>query len=266
MEIEILNELNRLVSEGKTIALSTVIKSEGSTPRKVGAMMLSDENGIIAGTVGGGKIELATIEKAKECVRKEISESFHFELNEKEGSLNMACGGATDVFIQIFQPEKKLLIAGGGHIALELEKMGRQLHFKTVIFDERDEFVSRERYPDADMLICGDIGTELNKYPIDKNCYIVIVTKGHHNDYDALKAVIDREPAYIGMIGSRNKVKVTFDRLVSENIERALTDRVFAPCGLSLGGGAPVEIALSIMAEILLVKNNGSLNHMKNRK
>ena len=270
MDIEILNELNKLVSQGKKIALSTVVKIIGSTPGKIGVMMISDENGILAGTVGGGKIELTTLEKAKECLKKEKSDNFHFELTEKEGALNMACGGATEIFIQVFMPEKKLLIAGGGHIALELEKMGRQLNFETVIFDERPDFASKERFPDASLVICGDIGTELKKFPVDDSCYVVIVSKGHINDFDALKAVVDKKPAYIGMIGSRNKVKVTFDRLISGDIsgdiEKTLLESVYAPCGLALGGGSPADIALSIMSEIILIKNNGILEHMKNVK
>jgi len=154
------------------------------------------------------------------------------------------------------------VIAGGGHVALELYKLGRILGFHTVIMEDRKEYGNAERFPGSEIHV-GNIGECMRDYPLDKNCHVVIVTRGHESDAEALKAAIGRGAGYVGMIGSRNKTKYVVDKLLNEGCKEADIEAVYAPIGLSLGGDSAAEIAFSILSEILLVKNGGQLKHMK---
>lgn len=263
MKINILEMIQREVGNNKSIALLMLTNIDGSTPRKEGSMMIVLEDGSTHDTIGGGKLELVSIHKAKECLKKGISKKYIFDLNDEEGSLGMQCGGQAEVFIKVFKPDNKLLIVGGGHIALELNKLGKLLDFHTVIFEDREEYCNNERFPDADELILGNIEDKLKEYPIAKDCYIVIITRGHAYDEVALKAVLNRDTAYIGMIGSKNKTKYVMDNMINEGFEKEILENVYAPIGLNIGGNEPNEIALSIISEIAVVKNGGSLKHMK---
>lgn len=263
MRLDILEIIQNEINENRRVALLMLTNIEGSTPRKEGSMMIVLEDGSTHDTIGGGKLELVSIHKAKECLKKGTSKKYIFELNDDEGSLGMQCGGQAEVFIKVFKPDNKLLIVGGGHIALELNKLGKLLDFHTVIFEDREEYCNKERFPNADELILGNIEDKLKEYEIAKDCYIVIITRGHTYDEVALKTVLNRDAAYIGMIGSKNKTKYVMDNLIKDGFEKDILDSVYAPIGLNIGGSEPNEIALSIMSEISLVKNGGSLKHMK---
>lgn len=266
MEYKILDEVSNEIKENKKVALVTITKVQGSSPRKEGSMMGVKEEGTIFGTIGGGKLELVATKWAEKCMLNGKDETFHFKLNDEEGSLHMQCGGEVEVFIKIFSPPHKLLIVGGGHIALKLYELSKILGFYSVIFEDREEFCNKERFPEADELKVGDIEKLLYEYSINDNCYVVIVTRGHKHDEIALRAVIKSDAKYIGMIGSKNKTRYVRDNLIKADISNDLIDKVYAPIGISLGGETPEEIAFSIMSEILLVKNQGKLKHMKDIK
>lgn len=266
VEYRVLEKVLEEIRLNKKTALATITNIKGSTPRKEGAMMMVMEDGTTFGTIGGGKLELVVTKWAKKCMEEGQTKTFNFKLTDEEGSLHMQCGGEADVFIKVFNPYNKLLIVGGGHIALKLYKLGKMLNFYTVVIEDREEFCNTDRFPEADELKFGNIEEILSEYPIDGNTYIVIVTRGHKHDETALKTVIDSKAKYIGMIGSSNKTKYVMDNLQREGISQEKFDKVYAPIGINLGGEAPEEIAFSIMSEILLVKNKGSLDHMKEIK
>ncbi|MTI68518.1 MAG: xanthine dehydrogenase [Firmicutes bacterium] len=262
MEYKIMERISKEIKDNKRVALAMITESSGSTPAKKGAMMIILEDGSTYGTIGGGNLEYKVTKEAKICIRKNINKNFTFKLDDT-GSLHMQCGGSAKVFIKLFKPERKLLIVGGGHIAYELYKLGKDLNFYTVIFDDREEYCNNDRFPEIDELQLGDIGKNLDKYPITKDCFIVIITRGHKNDEVALENVINKEASYIGMIGSKEKTSYIMNNLLDKGINKDKLKKVYAPIGLNLGGGKPNEIAFSIMSEILLIKNNGSLKHMK---
>ncbi|KPU27595.1 xanthine dehydrogenase [Caloranaerobacter sp. TR13] len=263
MEYKVLEKITEQVRLNKKVALAVITRVEGSSPREQGAMMAVLEDGKTYGTIGGGKLELVVTEYAKKCIANGKNETYRLKLNDEEGSLHMKCGGQADVFIKVFKPNYKLLIVGGGHIAFKLYEIGKILGLYTVIFEDREEYCRKDRFPEADELKLGSIEESLKNYPIDENCYIVIVTRGHKFDEIALKTVIYSKAKYIGMIGSVNKTKYVFDNLRRQGVSDDILGKVFAPIGLKLGGHTPEEIALSIMSEILLIKNNGVLKHMK---
>lgn len=261
MEYALLEKLTAEVKANRKAALVTLVEEQGSSPGKQGFMMAVFEDGGTAGTVGGGSFENKAREHALKCMEEGKNKLVEMELNDN-GELHMQCGGRASVFIKVFRAKDRLVIAGGGHIALELYKLAGLLGFHTVIMEDREEFGNNERFPGSEIHL-GNIAECMRDYPLDRNCYVVIVTRGHQSDAEALKAVIGRNAGYIGMIGSRKKTKYVFDQLLREGCEGTDLEAVYAPIGLSLGGGSAAEIALSILSEIMLVKNGGQLKHMR---
>ncbi len=265
MDYLLFAKLAAALKQNKNAALAVLTQVDGSSPGKEGFMIAVFEDGSTYGTVGGGAIENIVIKFAKQNLITGKSCEYDFDLADG-GNTEMKCGGKNKVFISVFSSRPKLLIAGGGHIALELYKIGIQLNFSVVIFDNRPEFCNEERFPDAFELFPGDISENLKKYPVNDNCYIVIVTHGHIHDEISLRSVIQSNAAYIGMIGSKTKIPFIFENLKKHGVSDDFIKKVYSPIGLKLGGNTPAEIAVSIISEILIVKNKGEkdkFDHMK---
>lgn len=262
MDDKILIKIYESIKKGESVAMAVITEELGSSPRKSGSIMAIWENGYTIGSVGGGKVEYTVINKAIECIDKKENENFQYTLNEE--GLGMQCGGQVKGYIKVFYPKPRLIIAGAGHVGEQLNKIAKVLGFTTVIVDDREEYANRKRYNDADEIIVNDLKTEFENYPITDNDYIVIVTNTHLKDKEVLRAVVNKEVAYIGMIGSTRKIKHVMNDLINEGIEEEKLRKVFAPTGLDIATNEPIEIALAIISEILLVKNNGSLNHRSN--
>ncbi len=253
MNKKVIDALNKASSEGKNVALVTITNKVDSGPRGTGSSMVVDADGnLLAGTIGGGAIEQRAKKDAKECLRKREAASFSYELSmeNKPEALGMACGGAAEVFVNVYIDSKKLIIFGGGHIGLTLSEMAKSLGYFVTVVDHRDGFATKERLPWADEVHVGSPEQVADKLDITEQTAIVIVTHGHVFDADALKAVIDTKADYIGMIGSFKKIKYCFDKLIEEGISKEKLQTVFAPIGLDIGGESPEEIALAILAEI----------------
>src|SRR5438477_6125664 len=163
-----------------------------------------------------------------------------------------------EIFIEPFVPHPVLLIAGAGHIAAPLASLAHLMNFSVSVTDDRASFASRERFPDAKRLLVGDIESTLKNYPITPRTHIVLVTRAHAHDVQGLRAIIDSPAAYIGMIGSQRRVWAVFKLLHEEGVPAEKLARVRAPIGLDLGGSTPEEIALCIMAEIIMLRHGGS--------
>lgn len=261
MEEVIFERLGAALKENKKAALVTVIDSKGSSPGKAGFMMAVFEDKSTVGTAGGGELEREIIQRAVTSIRNGKDEFVSFKLS-NEGDLHMQCGGSIDVFIKVLGKRDKLLIAGGGHVAKSLYELAKYFDFNIVIFEDREEFANSDRFPNCDIIL-GDIGENLKKYPIDEKSYVVIVTRGHYFDEAALKSSLNRGAAYVGMIGSSKKTNYIKERLLSEGYSKDEIEKAYAPIGLCLGGDSSLEIALSILSEIILIKNKGKLNHMR---
>jgi len=148
----------------------------------------------------------------------------------------------------------KLVIVGGGHIGRILAQMSVPLGFRVTVLDDRQQFANPDRFPPPITPVAGDIAGVLKEWPIDGNTYMVIVTRGHKHDEAALRSVIGSPARYMGMIGSRRKIRVIFDDLKHDGATDAQIARVHAPIGLEIGAVTAEEIALSIAAELVLVR------------
>lgn len=264
MEGKILKAVSSAVEKGIETAVVTVLEVKGSSPGKEGSMMAVFSDGSILGTVGGGALEYEFIQEALKAIKENKSCEKSFELTEK-GSLHMKCGGFVRAYIKVFAKREKLLIMGGGHLGAELYTLGKFLNKYVVIFDDREEFANRERFPEADEIILGKMKETVKNYSIDENSYIIIVTRGHENDKECLKAILDKKvfPKYIGMVGSRGKVLSTYKELLDEGYLKEELKKIYSPIGLDISSSEPKEIALGIMAEITAVKNQKTGEHMR---
>lgn len=250
-------------------ALVMITKEEGSCPRGIGSMMVVDMAGnIVGGTIGGGEVEETARRDAVDCLKKGMPRTVSYRFNpaESSDSLSMICGGNIEVFIKVFKNADKLLIIGAGHVGLSLYKFAKLLGYHVSVMDNREEFVNKERYPEADALIFGDIATELANFNIDETTSVVIITHGHLHDEIALESVICRPARYIGMIGSRKKISIVYDNLEKKGIDREVLRRVYSPIGLDIGGETRAEVALSIIAEIQAVKHGRKAGFIEKAK
>lgn len=264
MEGKILKAVSSAVEKGIETAVVTVLEVKGSSPGKEGSMMAVFSDGSILGTVGGGALEYEFIQEALKAIKENKSCEKSFELTEK-GSLHMKCGGFVRAYIKVFAKREKLLIMGGGHLGAELYTLGKFLNKYVVVFDDREEFANRERFPEADEIIFGKMEETVKNYSVDENSYIIIVTRGHENDKECLKAILDKKisPKYIGMVGSRGKVLSTYKELLDEGYSKEELKKIYSPIGLDISSSEPKEIALGIMAEITAVKNQKTGEHMR---
>ena len=264
MDEIILKEVYNQVKNGYKVAFATITKTIGSTPGKMGATIAVFQDGNVLGTVGGGMIEHKVINKCIECLKTEEDYNFEYTLNDN-GNLGMQCGGTAFGYIKIFKPKPKLIIIGAGHIGLSLFKIAKNLDFYTVVIDDREEFANTNRFENVDEVYSGDIESILKNIDINDNTYIVIATRGYEGDLTSLRSVINKNPKYIGMIGSRKKWIKVKETLINENIEKEKLENVYAPVGINISSNSVDEIAFGIMAEILLVKNKGSLKHRREK-
>lgn len=167
-------------------------------------------------------------------------------------------------------PYKKLIVFGGGHIALPLVELSSFLGYQTIVIDDREELANKERFPKAARVICAPFASVFEKNMLEKDlnklASIVIITRGHEHDKLCLENVINSNARYIGMIGSLDKTKATFARLLKEGFSKDTLSKVSAPIGLDLGGQEPVEIAFSILAQMIAYENKSTGRHMKEIK
>ena len=168
----------------------------------------------------------------------------------------------TDFFVEIYVKNPQLIILGGGHVSQPVEKIGKMLGFHVTVMDDREEFVTKERFPDADRLIQGTYEEIPEKIPVYENAYYVIVTRGHLGDSASARQILKRPYVYLGMIGSRNKVKLTREKLLREGFTEDQLNTIHAPIGLPIGGHMPAEIAVSITAEIVQEKNKYNVSYI----
>jgi xanthine dehydrogenase accessory factor len=169
-------------------------------------------------------------------------------------------GGGVELYVERIEPPADLVIVGAGHIAQPLAGIGKLLGFRVTVLDDRPDFARRARFPDADHVIVADFSEPFAGVPIHDRTHLVLVTRGHRYDYDCLRALaaMGVEPAYIGMIGSRRRVRAAFEQLAQEGFDATWLARVQAPIGLDIGAETPAEIAVAIAAEMILNARGGS--------
>jgi len=241
---EIITALDEAVQRSEPVALATVVEVNGASPAQVGFKLLIRPDGSVVGNVGGGELEQRIRDEAAAALRDGGSRLVHYALREQgPDAVGMVCGGDVTVFVEPYQPAPTLLIVGGGHIGRPLADMARVAGFNVQVVDLRSERATVPQFDPA---------------TITPWTYVVIITETHIADEQALRQVLDTPAAYVGMIGSRRKIRTIFDSLQAEGVPAERLSRVRAPIGLDLGGRQPAEIAVAILAEIMQVRCGGT--------
>ncbi len=241
---EIITALDEAVQRNEPVALATIVEVKGASPAQVGFKLLIRPDGSVVGNVGGGELEQRIRDEAAAALRDGQPRLAHYALREKgPDAVGMVCGGEITVFVEPYQPAPTLLIIGGGHIGRPLAEMARLAGFNVQVVDVRPERATVPQFDPA---------------AITPWTYVVIITETHVADEQALRRVLDTPAAYVGMIGSRRKIRTIFDDLQAEGISTDRLSRVRAPIGLDLGGRQPAEIAVAILAEIVQVRCGGT--------
>ena len=245
--------INDALEGEQAVVLATLIAAGGAWRPCIGQQMLVHENSETLGTL--------MLPDAPEGFTLQLIESARKAISTGKPLIENIPGSANawaEVFIEPFVPNPVLLIAGAGHIAAPLAALAHLMNFSVSVTDDRASFASHERFPTAKQLLVGDIESILKDYPITPRTHVVLVTRAHAHDVQGLRAIIDSPAAYIGMIGSQRRVWAVFKLLHEEGVPAGKLARVRAPIGLDLGGGTPEEIALCIMAEIIMLHHGGT--------
>jgi len=248
----ILSEIVEIKKSGKKAALCIIVDTKGSSPRKAGSKMIVLEDGTGIGTIGGGSLELKVIKDARKVMIQNQPQKFNYDL---EDDLSMHCGGTTEVYIEPILPKLKLFIFGAGHIGKALIKYASDFGFSITLIDHRKELM--EKFESLGIeLICEEYISAIQKLNYDKDTYIVIVTPKHEFDEEVLAACAKLPYAYLGMIGSKTKVILARKRMLEEKrLTQKELDNVDIPIGINFNAQTPEEIAISILAKLIDVKN-----------
>ena len=262
MEELILKKILENLENHKKVALVTLTDVGGSTPRDTGSLMLVWENGETYGSIGGGKVEYFVTGEAVEALKQNTDRNFEHSLT-PDGDLEMQCGGTVKGFIKIFRPNEKIVIAGGGHVGEKVLELAKFLGFTCEVIDDREDYIDKPSLQKADKITVGFYKDIVKDAAIDENTYVVIATKSHITDLEFVKEVLKTKARYIGTIGSRKKQIFLREELLQDGFSAEDIKRIYGPVGINISNQMPEEIAVSILAEILMVKNGGTPEHRK---
>jgi xanthine dehydrogenase accessory factor len=249
---------------GEPAVLATVISVQGSVPRQAGSKMLVRADGTIVGTVGGGMMESRVIQEALDAMRDGQTRMPSYSLNDIKAGDAGICGGTVQVFIEPVGAAATLLVIGIGHVGKALAELGKWAGYRVVISDDREEFCNPTYLPGMDGYVVCKPGQITQHTIVNARTYVAAVTRGLPVDIDLIPALLATDAAYIGLIGSRRRWAITVNDLREK---RGLTNeqigRVYAPIGLELNAETPQEIAVSILAQIIMLRRGGDGQPMK---
>jgi len=248
---------------GQPVALVTIIRVSGSVPRHAGSKLLVYGDGHFVGTVGGGALEARTIAAALDSLKDGQTRLVSHTLNDLADGDPGICGGTVEIFIEPQSIRPTLLIIGCGHIGQALASLGLWADYRVIVSDDRADLCNSIVIPNAhDYLICAPADVP-RTVAIDAQTYIAAVTRGLPIDVDLIPALLDTPAAYIGVIGSRRRWALTAQALIARGISADRLARLHVPIGLELQAETPKEIALSILAEITMIRHGGTGQPMR---
>jgi len=217
--------------------------------------MLVFADGRTVGTIGGGCYENDAFWKARGALESGRPVLLHYELNDDFAQENgLICGGQMDVHVDPLVPSPHLYIIGAGHVGWHLARAAADADFHVHVVDDREKFANADRFPQACEIVVEPIAEWFERTDLTPGSYVVIVTRGHQGDLDALRALAPKDLRYLGLIGSRAKITRIQDALLTEGIPAEQLRRVHAPIGLDIGAVTPAEIAISILAQLIAVR------------
>lgn len=239
-------KLSELIPQVDQVALLTV--TGGTDPGLFGKKIVIAE----------GTVHLSEL---SDCLTDLVLKRVSGKKGKMESSkLEVEIGGEDkiELFYHCYSPPPRLIILGGGHVGAALCRVASNLDFELILIDDRPSFADRNAHPHADRIICDSFEQALDKLKPTPSDYIVIVTRGHRHDRLCLEGALSRDAAYVGMIGSRSRVKSQLRDLASAGYSEAELARIHTPIGLDIGAVTEAEIAISILAEVIQVRRKNS--------
>ncbi|HNF95354.1 MAG TPA: XdhC family protein [Anaerolineales bacterium] len=261
----IFQALAELEKNKQPAALCTVVKSEGSTPRHVGSKMLVYPDGTFIGTVGGGDLEHRVLDEAWMALSDGQSRHLHYTMSDPSRGDPGVCGGQVEVFVEPILPPATLVVIGAGHVGKAVVHLAKWLGFHVVVSDDRAEFCTPEATPGADAYYSVEMGKLAETLKITNRTYLVVTSRGSSVDALGLPSLLESEATYIGVIGSKRRWATTVKALKEKGVKEELIAKVHSPMGLELQAETPEEIAVSIMAEVLMARDKGTGKPMKEK-
>jgi len=261
MDQGLFQEIAETLKKGGRGVLATVVGTRGSVPRPAGAKLFYREDGRLVGSVGGGAVEATTLDRCREVLRTGSPRRIEVDITggpHAEG----ACGGTVEIFLEPLGMPWRLIVVGAGHVGQAVASFAsRTGRFHVLLLDDRPLPALLEGDPPGEFLQCERVDAALAEMKMDERDAVVIVTRCHAGDEEALEAVLGKDVGYVGMMGSRQKVSSLFDRLKERGADAAALDAVYAPIGLDIGAETPQELAVSILSEVLGVLTKHSMEH-----
>ena len=258
MDAPIYEEIRKLQREERRAALATITQIRGSVPSFKTAKMLVRDDGSTLGSIGGGCVEAEVWSAAQDVIREEKSRVMEFDLTDEsmaEGGL--ICGGKIEIFIEPILPSPHMVIFGAGHISMQLARIATIAGFRITVVDNRPQYANAERFPEAETIFPETFESAFESLKPGENTYLVIVTRGHQEDENVLRWAVQTNARYVGMIGSKRKVRTIAEDLVREGISAERLESVHMPIGLDIAAVTPEEIAVAIVAEAIHIRRAG---------
>lgn len=243
--------------------LCMVVSSKGATPRRSGSKMLVYADGRTMGSVGGGEVEARAIREALQALDDGKPRLLAYDMVSPEKGDPGVCGGQVEVYVEPVLGRNEIIIVGGGHVGKALAHLARWMNYRVIVSDDRAEFCTAEANPDADFFIAAPMNEIPERAPIYPQTCIVLTTRGTDVDVAGLPTLLESAAGFIGVIGSRRRWALTCKALLEAGVSEEKINRVHSPVGLELEAETPEEIAVSIMAELLMVRNQGSGKPMR---
>jgi len=255
--MSIYRALAEIDEKGEVAALCMIVRSHGSTPRRVGSKMLVFPDDRIVGTIGGGEMESRVRIEAIAAIKEGQPRFLVYNMMDPLAGDPGVCGGTLEVYVEPIIQRPVLVVVGLGHVGKEVAHLANWLGFKVVITDDRDGFCSPEAVSEADERYPVTIEEFAKQFEITPSTYIVLTTRSGDVDVAGLPTLLKSSAAYFGVIGSQRRWAFTKDLLIKNGVSVEKIESVHSPIGLRLGVEKPNEIAVSIMAEILMIQNSG---------
>ncbi len=259
--------LYKLISEaierGESVALCTITEARGSTPRHTGSKMLVYEDGHFIGTVGGGELEHRILDEAWIAMSEGKPTKLNYSMTDPARGDPGVCGGQVEVFVEPILPKDKIVVIGGGHVGKAVAHLAKWLGFWVAVSDDRVEFCTPEMNPDADEFFPVPMQDLPAHLKLNRSTYLILTTRGSNVDVLGLPPLLESKARYVGVIGSRRRWATTVNGLKEKGVSEEAIARIHSPMGLELNAETPEEIAVSIMAEIIMLKHGGDGKQMK---
>ncbi len=246
--LNIYREMLKVRQQGGSGILATVISVDGGYPKREGVKVFIKASGEKTGSLFTGNEREGKIFKEAETLLKEKGPRVLMISSEETGGP----WKKLEILLEPIYSEPTVYIFGAGHISQQLAPLAKKVHFKVVVIDDREMFANRDRFPEADDIIVSEFERAFERITIDHSSYIVIVTRGHLYDKFILEKSVKTDARYIGMIGSKKKIQTLYQNLLREGIPKKALDRVHAPIGLDIHSETPEEIAVSIVAQLIM--------------